>query len=340
VERIEKVKNQKQSTNLFQYFSVTKLTPMKRYAVVCAFALLFLSFTQTESEKIGNGRIVFESDMDGNFELYSIQNNGSDLQRLTSDLGIDAHPCFSPDGKNIAFTSQRNGKFDIYIMSAEGGEPIQITKHNGTNTVPCFSPDGKKIVYESNMDGNYELYSISLDGTNRKQLTNTEAPIQNLSPKYAGDGTRIAFASNRDGEKDTTNDIYILNTADGSCLKLTENMDNTEGISWSSNSKEIVFNSVVNGVSQLFIVDVKSKKTKQLTQSEGNPNPFAPGGVFPVIRGEATPHWTPDGKKILFASDRNNRYDLYQMNPDGTEVTRLTSLDYFSLSPCCQPIAQ
>jgi hypothetical protein len=45
-----------------------------------------------------------------------------------------------------------------------------------------------------------------------------------------------------------------------------------------------------------------------------------------------------DGKKIIFASDRNNRYDLYQMNPDGSEVTRLTNLDYFSLSPHCQPI--
>ncbi|MBP6373296.1 MAG: PD40 domain-containing protein [Flavobacterium sp.] len=313
---------------------------MKKYFVIAGMALLCLSFTgtETETEKVSNGRIVFASDMDGNFELYSIQNNGSDLQRLTSDLGIDAHPCYSPDGKNIAFTGQRNGKFDIYLITAEGGEPIQITKHNGTNMVPCFSPNGKKIVYESNADGNYELYSISLDGSNRKQLTHTEAPIQNIGPKYAGDGTRIAFASNREGEKDTTNDIYILNTTDGSCMKLTENMDNAEGRSWSPNDKEIVFNSLVNGVGQLFVVDVKSKKMKQLTSSEGNPNPFAPGGVFPVIKGEVTPHWTPDGKKIIFASDRNNRYDLYQMNPDGSEVTRLTKLDYFSLSPHCQPI--
>jgi hypothetical protein len=119
---------------------------MKKYYVIAGIALLCLSFTGTESEKVSNGRIVFASDMDGNFELYSIQNNGSDLQRLTSDLGIDAHPCYSPDGKNIAFTGQRNGKFDIYLITAEGGEPIQITKHNGTNMVPCFSTAFRSMV--------------------------------------------------------------------------------------------------------------------------------------------------------------------------------------------------
>jgi Tol biopolymer transport system component len=311
---------------------------MKKYFVIAGMALLCLSFTGTESEKVSNGRIVFASDMDGNFELYSIQNNGSDLQRLTSDLGIDAHPCYSPDGKNIAFTGQRNGKFDIYLITAEGGEPIQVTKHEGSNRGPCFSPDGKKIVYESNADGNYELYIISLDGTNRKQLTHTDAPIQNYGPNYAADGMRIAFSSNQEGGDNNTHNLFILNLADGKSTKLTENINNTDGKSWSPSGKELVFSALLDGVSQLFVVEVKTKKVTQLTHSEGNPNPFAPGGVFPVIKGEVTPHWTPDGKKIIFASDRNNRYDLYQMNPDGSEVTRLTNLDYFSLSPHCQPI--
>lgn len=281
---------------------------------------------------------MFESDRDGNFELYSMNYDGTNLVRLTSNQGIDAHPCYSFDGKFIVYSSERNGKFDIFMIPAEGGEPVQITKHAGINMVPCFAPDGKSVLYESDLDGNFEIYSIGIDGSNRNQLTFTANPVQNFGPKYSHDGLWIAFASSREGENDKTNDIFLITPAGTNLTQLTFGMNNAESRSWAPNGNKIVFNSVVDGVGQLFVVELKTKKVIQLTHSEGNPNPFSPGGVFPIIKGEVTPNWTPDGKKIVFATDRNKRYAIYQMNPDGTNVEQITNSDFFSMSPNCQPI--
>jgi TolB protein len=74
-----------------------------------------------------NGQIVFSSDRDGNYELYVMNADGSDVRRLTTSSGVDYLPAWSPDGTHIAFISKRGGQSDVYVMDADGSNLRRLT---------------------------------------------------------------------------------------------------------------------------------------------------------------------------------------------------------------------
>jgi len=273
--------------------------------------------------------------------IYSVAIDGSDAQQLTQSPFIDAHPSWSFDGKQICFTRQEsNGQFDIWMMNADGSGQRQVTNSSGQSMVPCFSPDGSWIYYCSDADGNYELYKIRTDGSQRTQLTFTDAPIENVGPKIAPDGSTLVYASNRDRPTQTplTKFLYLLDLATGTSTCIASNIDNAESRSWSPDGTQIVFHNNIDSVGQLCVVDIATKKITQLTQAAYNPNPFRPGGVFPVMRGEVTPHWTPDGQRIIFASDRAGGYKLCSIKPDGSDAKLIPTQSVYNMSPNLQPL--
>src|SRR5437660_7698350 len=81
--------------------------------------------------------------------LWIADLDGRNVRRLTSDVGIESHPVFSPDGKTIAFSAQYDGNMDVYTISVEGGSPKRLTWHPGPDTVRGFTPDGKAVVFSS-----------------------------------------------------------------------------------------------------------------------------------------------------------------------------------------------
>ena len=117
-------------------------------------------------------RIVFMSDRDGHVhprlgwpthEIYVMEVDGNNQQRLTNDPNWDTQPSWSPDGKRIAFESDRDGHFnmpgglpnyEIYVMDADGGNQQNLTNNPNSDSSPSWSPDGKRIVFNSNRDGN------------------------------------------------------------------------------------------------------------------------------------------------------------------------------------------
>ena len=117
--------------------------------------------------------IAFDSERDGDYEIYVMNADGSDQTRLTNNPTYDRYPCFSPDGTKIAFMSSRDGDYEIYVMNADGSNQTRLTNNGGLN--PCFSPDGTKIAFVSDRDGNAEIYVMNADGSNQTRLTNNSA---------------------------------------------------------------------------------------------------------------------------------------------------------------------
>jgi len=250
-----------------------------------------------------NGKIAFTSYRDGNPEIYTMEVDGSNVQRLTNNPASDFSPKWSPDGSRIAFVSIRDNNVDIYVMNADGSNQTRLTNNPGLDESPEWSPDGTRIVFESIRDGNSEIYVINADGSNQTRLTNN--PGSDGDPRWSPDGTRIVFhrvSSSVPGE------IYVMN-ADGS--NQTQLTNSSYSPRWSPDSSRIAFESYRDGNSEIYVINADGSNQTRLTNNRGS---------------DESPRWSPDGTRIVFQSFRggNNR-DIYVMNADGTNQTRLTN---------------
>src|SRR6202048_165488 len=82
-------------------------------------------------------------------DLWISSREGGAARRLTSHVGDEVFPKFSPDGKWIAFTGEYDGNPDVYVISAEGGEPKRLTFHPSNDIVLGWTPDGKNVLFRS-----------------------------------------------------------------------------------------------------------------------------------------------------------------------------------------------
>jgi dipeptidyl aminopeptidase/acylaminoacyl peptidase len=156
--------------------------------------------------------ITFTSDRDGNWDIYSMNPDGSDQRRLTDDPAQDGWPAWTPDGQHIVFSSDRTGNWEIFIMDPDGTDVRQVTdRPTTTDLFPEVSPDGTKIAFSSQVSATNEgeIYLIPIDGGEATRLTSTAA-LNNM-PTWCPSGDQIVFTSDRDGNEN----IYIM-SADGS----------------------------------------------------------------------------------------------------------------------------
>ena len=110
--------------------------------------------------------IAFTSDRDGDYEIFVMNADGSEVRQLTDNDDDDGLPAWSPDGKRIAFTSDRGDKFEIFVMNSDGTEVRQLTDNDDSDWSPSWSPDGKRIAFTSDRYGDWEIFVMNADGSN------------------------------------------------------------------------------------------------------------------------------------------------------------------------------
>ena len=293
--------------------------------------------------------------------IYVTRIGGGGPRRLTANASAngpaEGFPAWSPDGTRIAFL--RSDK--IVIARASGGEDHDLTKaYSGPI---AWSPDGRSLVFsDSTVPTSRGLFSADALTGARRQLTSPSAGVLDQSPAFSPDGTRIAFVrcslSNCDA--------YVIPSVGGEPRQLTQEHTGFSGLTWSPDGRVIVFASRRLGPYQLWQIPASGGKpesisvagdealyprfasrpgsstklvyeqriedsniwTVPLARNASGPVRFLgdPTRLISSTRLENSPRASPDGRKIVFVSNRSGFGELWTVNTDGSDATAVTQM--------------
>jgi tricorn protease len=125
-------------------------------------------------------------------DLWSVERAGGDARRLTSGVGPETDPFFSPDGKQIAFTGEYDGNIDVYVVPAAGGVPRRLTWHPGGDAVAGWTPDGKHILFRSGRTSHHYFTRLLTVPATGGQPADLPLP-RGVQGSYSPDGRRLAY---------------------------------------------------------------------------------------------------------------------------------------------------
>lgn len=299
-------------------------------AVLCAGALL-VSMVGMSAPKTGpmgpvseeNGRIACNSNVDGDYEIYSYTPDGSDRRQLTSTptTTYDIEPTWSPDGTRIAFTSNRTDDAEIWIMYQDGSGLRQLTSEEGEDRPGSFTPDGERIAYHSSNPPLGDLEIMMMDDTGENKTALTSNLVLDSFAHVSPSGDRIAFTSLRSGDFN----VHTM-AIDGSEVRqvTTAPGEDAHG-SWSPDGTGIVFHSRRLGHTPALEIYRKSAdgsgSATRLTNDGGN-------NLVESNNFDAFPVWSPDGTRVVWSRTTNDgsSIDTFTMDADdGGNPTRVTT---------------
>ncbi len=260
-------------------------------------------------------RIAFQSDRDGNWEIYLMDADGAQAVRLTNNEAQDEMPVFGTDNNIFAFTSTRDdsvhqGRLDktrnIYLLDIAGGNATPIEEHDADDWYPALVGRGDHLVFVSERDDLREvpfhekwsdIYIQDLEKSAVLRLTQNEA--DDGSPSVAANGKWILFTSNRTGSYQ----IYRMDLKGNMVEQLTFIKGNCGAPHFSHDGKMVTFFADVAGNFEIYMMDHTGTNTVQLTNDPAQDN---------------YPSFSPDKRKIIFQSNRTGKYQIYWidlMNP-------------------------
>jgi Tol biopolymer transport system component len=260
--------------------------------------------------------IAFVSNPAGNWDIYTINEDGTGLRQLTSSKARQYTPDWSPDGRRIVYDSEDG----LHVMWADGGHIKRIIPCDRYEFAgdPAWSPDGERIAFVSSEAHYATIYVAKADGTDVQQLTGGETTDRH--PTWSPDSSQIAFESNRSGKWE----IYAMD-ADGSGVRqLTSDEHTLYQPAWSPDGSKIALTRSYDSAKRdICVMNADGSGLQQLTDDPSS---------------DGSPDWSPNGRMIAFSSDRTGDHDIYVMKADGSNLRRLTHSEAFEQCPVWCPV--
>ena len=136
--------------------------------VLVLLGTLVTAFAQGEKPTLFRQPTISKTDIVFSYagDLWIVSRAGGDARRLTTGIGIETNPYFSPDGDWIAFSGEYDGNVDVYVIPATGGVPKRLTYHPALDEVSGWTTDGKSVLFASTRDssaGFSRLYTFPVE---------------------------------------------------------------------------------------------------------------------------------------------------------------------------------
>jgi tricorn protease len=244
--------------------------------VACLFMVQVLSFAQSERPLLLRHPTISRTQVVFSFagDLWIVARDGGDARRLTSGIGVETDPFFSPDGQQVAFSGEYDGNQDVYVVPASGGVPKRLTYHPSADTVRGWTPDGRRIMFTSTRASYYhfadQLFTVPAGGGFAVQVP---LPIVE-DASYSADASSLAYVPHpqwqsawkryRGGQ---TTPIWIANVTDSRIQPIPRENSNDFNPMWVGNT--IYFLSDRNGPVSLFAYDTATRQVTEAVRNDG-----------------------------------------------------------------------
>ena len=260
------------------------------------------------------GRIAFASKRDENAEIYIMNADGSELQRLTKNDSYDYVSDCSDDGNRLLLTvwDTTYARWDLDAITADGARAGAPRSDNLIfhYVLGDWSPDGSRLAYQSTQANSnnqgWHLFVTSFVAGRPNRVTPGDLKLDlGRKPRWSPDGGDIVYSKTVDGNRE----IYRFDLSKSEETRLTNNSSLDSNPDWSPDGERIVFRSERDGNSEIYVMNADGSSATRLTNRSEE---------------DKIPLWSPDGNWISFHSTGDEGTDLYVMKSDGTDVVQLT----------------
>jgi len=298
-----------------------------------------------------------------NYDLYvKVVGPGAPL-RLTTDLGVDFSPKWSPDGRTIAFArASADGTESVMLIPALGGSERTLARFRRirADSLIDWSPNGKWLVVAGKTgDNSTRLHAISIESGEVRPLTNPPSSMTDVEPAVAPDGRSIAFARWSGMNLAEILVLAVSGTLEPQGRPRTLPIEGTfaRGPAWTADGREILYSGGLDVRSNIYRIPADGSAPGHLIEAFGdgvegpslsygsrrlafsrqlrNSNIWrldlqarthAPEPIISSTFREASPQYSPDGKRIAFYSNRSGLNQIWVCDADGTRAAQLTSM--------------
>lgn len=240
--------------------------------------------------------------------------------QVTYSYNMDGVP--SPDGKRLLFIRIVEAREQLFLRDLDGSKEVQITRLAADHEDPVWSPDGRHIAFIRIEAGTKRVFVSLPDGSEAEPVT----PLGQhaIHPSWTPDGKAILYCTDDDLRPPAKNasEIYSVDLASGRVATLISGGVNTYPV-MSPDGRWIAFRRILGEMnSEVFVADANGGNARNLTS-------------HPAFEG--WPAWSPDGRSLAFAANRNANYQIFLMDADGSNVRLLANTEGRATAPKWAP---
>jgi TolB protein len=285
-----------------------------------------------QTRTLPDNRYLYARTVGNNTDIYSSDNAGANLVRLTSAASVETAPQLSPNRDLVAFTSNASGQFQLYTMNRDGSNQRQITilsveGYSNAGIGYRWSPDGAQLIY-AHYD---QLYRINRDGTGLTLLATAPAGrhFRECDWTIQGGGRLVVQTI---GSNVYDSELYLYNIDGTNPVLLVSNLPGRlDSPSFSIDGRSVVYTRDVSGQdfangrqldAHIFVQRIDGSSTVDVSTGVGSTS----GGGKPVGTNDLTPRYTPDGFHLIFVNRANDDLsppEVWTTDLDGRNRLRL-----------------
>jgi len=261
-------------------------------------------------------KIAFRSYLDGDFELFTVISDGTELTQITFNNVYEGSFAWIANGQGFVIYSEREGPGQLFTIDYKGESNVNISNNSYSDRQPDVLHPSNRIAFITEQGGQNNIMTMDIVGTSRSFVTNSSD--LDIDPEWSPDGQKILFY--RYSTTGGPHGIYVIDATGSNLTFLIEGGSNP---SWSPNGSQIVYVAHDGHDNEIFIADADGSNPVNISNTDSD---------------DEDPDWSPDGTTIVFVSDRDGDQEIFVMDIDGANVRQITYNTHGDDSPSWSPV--